>query len=152
MTRLEEAYELVEKLGSIAEEIKHELKDSEDLLERKSQAISEASETLETMRKDFNIKQQWYANEQESLEEDIQPLRDELVRVKSEISVESDRLADIKVENSRLTKENYKLSQYEASALKVLRAKDLELIEREKRISQKENLSPGTKSFLPPQN
>lgn len=84
------------------------------------------------------------------IEKETTPLLSEKSRLETEVSELVTKKADLKLEEARLTESNKKFAEYESRAWKVLRAKEEELIEREKNILQKESLSPGLKTLLPP--
>lgn len=81
--------------------------------------------------------------------DEISKLETRKEAVRSELSLESDRLGDIKIESVKLSKKNNDFKTYEGKAWKVLKAKEKELLGRQEALDKRERLKPAPIGILP---
>lgn len=121
----------------------------QDELERRNKDVAEAEKELLTIEEALKVENQRYLDEKSQLEKASRPLKKEAQHLSDEISTLTDRKGDLMLANSKLEQQNKDFIEYEQKAWKVLDAKDQELQAREHNLSEKENLSPRAKTFLP---
>lgn len=102
-----------------------------------------AVQNTERIRKEELAKAQSYTDKKERLGK-------EAFKLQEDVNVLVQRKSDLMIANSKLENANLNFRKYEDKAWKALDAKDEELKSREAALTQKENFSPRTKSFLPP--
>mgnify|MGYP001568996991 CR=1 FL=1 len=88
--------------------------------------------------------------EKTKLSNDLKPLRTEKQKLEVEVSDLVSKKGALMIDNAKLAEANKVFTEYEAKAWKVLGAKETELLEREERLEQRENLKPSKRSLLPP--
>lgn len=102
-----------------------------------------AEEKTERIKNESETKAKSYIEKKEKLGREVGKLREEVNGLVQ-------RKSDLMIDNSKLEAANSEFRKYEDKAWIALDAKDEELKTRELALTQKENFSPRTKSFLPP--
>lgn len=143
-------------IQTLVQQIKDELSNLETEAIEKQATIDRANATITEKQSQFDaIEKSTIEAEQQhkialsKLGEEARPLRTEVQRLKDEVNTLVARKGDLMTANAQLEAANKKLIAYEKGAWVALNAKDQELNAREHNLSQKEQLRPGSKSFLP---
>lgn len=133
-----------------------DLEDLESVLkERVTELRSQESEAITDFNKARAELQAYQLDARERigvLRDSLEAQEDQLLSIKESIMGLSAKKADLLVENAKLETQNREFREYEGKALKILQNQEQSLIKREEIIQQKEQLTGGNKSFLPPVN
>jgi chromosome segregation ATPase len=139
---IQQAKDELDKLDALATEKQAVIAQADATLDKAEQELIAMQASIDKVHKDY---------EQEILktEKEATPYRKELAKLKDEVSGFVQRKSELMIANAELERQNKEFMDYEKGAWKVLNAKDEELTAREKTISEKEQLRPGVKTFLP---
>ena len=147
MTLTQEAEQHLEALNAIAVSIDVLIAEKQSTLDKLSRDIVQYTDERNAVIKEWEESQAAIAREYAASLEKKEILRKEIVLLQQEQSALVASKADLQVENVRLHKENEHFQEYEGKAMKVLKAKEKSLDEREAYLAQREGLK-SKKSIL----
>lgn len=149
MARPERIQKLINSLDEEFDLIVKEIDDKNEELVSLFSDISIHKELSVHAQKEWDDTRKRLTTEEASLQASVEPLRATLHALEYDTSAEVKKKADLKADNIRLHTQNTHFKEYETKAWKVLKAKEAELIEREKVLQQKESLRPQNTGLLP---
>jgi len=135
---------------TIIDNLDYQVASKEVELEKVQNDITKAQEAHDSLVKQLAEEKKHLQSEKLILEDGVKPLRAEVLRLRDEINEGVATKSQLKVENARLHTKNTEFRAYEAQAMKILKAKETSLIERENSIRQQESLRPQNTGILPP--
>jgi chromosome segregation ATPase len=152
MRLIEDAYGHLNDLIASLYSVDTLIKSKSDELESINKSIDEAKNLQANDLAKHTEKCKVLTTEKNDLEKVVTPLRAEITRLSSEVSELVNKKSALKLENAKLEEDNKQTRLYETKAMKILQAKESELLERQAIIEQKESLRPKVNTILPPTN
>lgn len=114
--------------------------------------IDEATNKHGAILAEIETAKDLYGKEKHRLIAEIEPLRQQYTDLKQAVGKLGEEKGILMRDNAAYMKRHNYLVTYEKRAMKALEAKDQELIQREKKVAEREQMKPLNDSFLPTLN
>lgn len=147
---VERASGLLGELVTIAETIKDDIQSSQSSLQMIGINITRVQDKHSRLVRECGTKKEAMFAELKAVEKSLEATRSARDKLAKEVEDLVSKKGTLQIENARIEDTNRKARLWESQSLKVLGAKENELIEREQAVEQRENLNPRGRSLLPP--
>lgn len=149
MSSLEKISDYVGAIRSLLADIEAEITDRTAVLTNLNDRVSAATDAASEAERSLAEYIAEVDAEKQQLDKQLAQYRQEVDKLKGEVVALVSRKGDLKVAISKLEQQSKSFKEYEAKAWKSLKAKDEDLLARERNVRQKEAINPSARTFLP---